>query len=168
MISFFATLLKFGQHGEKTNWTYIEMPEPIIRQLKPGIKKSFRVKGLLDEYVFSGIALIPMGGGTFIMPLKAAIIKGIKKGKGATVKVQIEVDVEYKVVPPNDLLACLHDEPEAGDFFNQLSKSHRDYFIKWIESAKTDETRNKRIVQTIIGLSKNLSYGEMIRLFKNK
>ncbi|MGV8878802.1 MAG: YdeI/OmpD-associated family protein [Sphingobacteriaceae bacterium] len=57
---------------------------------------------------------------------------------------------------------------EASGFFNQLSKSHKDYFVKWITSAKTDETRSNRIVQAVIGLSKGLSYGEMIRLFKSR
>lgn len=168
MISFSAILLKFGQHGEKTNWTYLEMPEEVIQQLKPGNSQSFRVKGRLDAYLFNGLALTPMGGGSFIRPLKAAIIKALNKGKGATVRVQISVDMDYILVPPADLLLCLLDEPEASDFFNRLSKSHRDYFIKWITSAKTDETRNKRIVQAVIGLSKGLRYGEMMRLFKSR
>ena len=31
--------------GEKTGWSYIEIPAAIAQQLKPNYKKSFRVKG---------------------------------------------------------------------------------------------------------------------------
>jgi len=63
MIDFTTTILQFGQQGEKTGWHYIEIPADIAQQLKPGNKKSFRVKGKLDHFSFSGVALLPMGGG---------------------------------------------------------------------------------------------------------
>jgi hypothetical protein len=45
MIKFTATLLKFDKQGEKTGWTYIEIPADLAQKLKPGNKKIFRVKG---------------------------------------------------------------------------------------------------------------------------
>ena len=48
-------------------------------------------------------------------------------------------------------------------FFNSLAKSHRDYFIKWIESAKSNETRAKRIVNTVNAMLRKWDYGTMIR-----
>ena len=39
MISFSATLMKFGQMGEKTGWTYIIVPKELAEKLKPGNKK---------------------------------------------------------------------------------------------------------------------------------
>lgn len=168
MISFSAILLKFIHQGEKTGWTYLEVPKSLTDQLKPGNKKSFRVKGMLDDYNFNGMALIPMGEGAFIMPLNAGIRKAIKKEKGDIVAVQLTEDHDYVVLIPLDLLACLNEEPDAYGFFQKLSKSNREYFIKWIDAAKTIATRDKRVVQTVIGLSKGLKYGQMIRMFKNK
>ena len=55
MIKFSAILLKFQEQGEKTGWTYIEVPARIAQQLKLGNKKSFRVKGYLDDYYFEGV-----------------------------------------------------------------------------------------------------------------
>lgn len=164
MVSFTATILKFGEKGEKTGWTYIEIPGDIAEQLKPGTKTSFRVKGRLDGFVIKGVSLIPMGGGNFIMALNAAMRKGVRKSKGAMVEVQLAVDKPYEILP--ELLECLADEPDAMAFFKQLPRSHRNYFSRWIEAAKTDATKAKRIAQAVNALSKQQGYGEMIRSMK--
>jgi len=162
MIQFTTTIKKFSDKGEKTGWTYIEIPAAIADKLKPNNKRSFRVKGNLDNYVFEGLALIPMGGGDFILALNATIRKKIKKQKGDKLKVSIEVD-DKPVKINAELMDCLSDEPEGLSFFNSLTPGHRKYFSNWIESAKTDETKTKRIAQTINALSKKWDYGQMIR-----
>lgn len=65
-----------------------------------------------------------------------------------------------------DFLACLQDEPAAFDFFNTLPPGHRNYFSKWIESAKTEPTRAKRIAMAVNALARKWDYGEMIRAQK--
>ena len=165
MVKFTTTILKFDKQGEKTGWTYIEVPEEVALQLKPGNKKAFRVKGNLDSYAFEGISLVPMGGGNFIMPLNAAVRKQIGKTKGAQLIVQIKVD-ENPVVPPPELLECLADEPDALKHFNSLTKGHQNYFTKWIESAKTDFTKAKRIALAVTALARKMDFGEMIRTAK--
>jgi uncharacterized protein YdeI (YjbR/CyaY-like superfamily) len=47
--------------------------------------------------------------------------------------------------------------------FESLTRSHQMYFSKWIESAKTLETKTKRISLTIQAMEKNLNFGEMLR-----
>lgn len=163
MIEFNAMILQFAAQGEKTGWSYISVPAHLAQEIKPGNKKSFRVKGLLDGFPVAGIALMAMGKGDFIMPLKAAVRKGIHKNAGAMVLVSIEEDKDFKVEIPDDLKECFDFEPEALDFFNSLPKSHRDYFIKWIDSAKTSETRANRIVNTINAMLHKWGYGEMMK-----
>ena len=163
MVEFTTIILQFGEQGEKTGWTYIEIPADIAQQLKPGNRKSFRVKGFLDALAVSGMALMPMGGGNFIMALKAGVRKGIHKNAGAMLHVKLEEDVDYKVGVPDDLQECFDFEPEAFEFFNSLAKSHRDYFIKWIDSAKTNETRTKRIVNTVNAMLRKWPYNVMLR-----
>jgi hypothetical protein len=46
--------------------------------------------------------------------------------------------------------------------------SHQVYFSKWIESAKTNATKTKRIVMALTAFSKKQGYPEMIRENKNK
>jgi hypothetical protein len=165
MVQFTATIKRFGEQGEKTGWTYIDVPAAIAEKLQPGNKKGFRVKGKLDDYSFSMIALLPMGGGDFIMTLNAAIRKGIKKQKGAKVQVTMEVDTN-EIKPPEELLECLQDEPESLEYFNSLTKGHQNYFTNWINSAKTDPTKAKRIAATLDALNKKWDFGQMIRAMK--
>jgi hypothetical protein len=168
MVQFNAMILQFGEMGEKTGWRYIEVSADIAQQLKPGNKKSFRVKGKLDSYEISGFALMPMGEGKFIMPIKLEIRKAIRKEAGAMLSVSLEEDVDYKVEVPEDLQECFEFDPEALAQFNTLPRSHRDYFIKWIESAKTNETRNKRIINTVNAMLRKWDYGQMIRAMRDE
>ncbi len=168
MVEFNTIILKFADQGEKTGWTYIYIPADIAQQLLPDNKKSFRVKGMLDSFPVNGLALMPMGEGNFIMALKADIRKGIRKGEGAMLKVSLAYDPDYKVEIPADLQECFDAEPEAFDFYNSLAKSHRDYFVKWINEAKTEPTRIKRIVNTVNAMVNRMDYGQMIRSLKGQ
>ena len=162
MIQFTTAIKQFGQQGEKTGWTYIEIPADIAEELMPGNRKGFRVKGKLDDFSIKGIALLPMGGGNFILTLNADLRKGIRKKKGAMLNVKLQVDKEgYRL--NEDFVACLNDEPAAKIFFNTLSGSHRNYFSKWIDAAKTEPTKIKRISMAVNALSKKWGYPEMLR-----
>lgn len=166
MIHFTTPILKFDKQGEKTGWTYISIPEAIAQQIKPGNKKSFRVKGKLDNYKISQVALLPMGGGDFIMPLNADIRKGIGKRKGAVLKVQLEEDkATYQM--NEAFMECLEDEPSAMAFFKTFPLSHQRYFSKWIDAAKTEETVTRRIAHAVTALSRKMNYSEMIRSLKD-
>ncbi len=162
MVQFTTTIKQFDQQGEKTGWTYIEVSSEIAEKLVPGNKKGFRVKGKLDNFSIKGIALLPMGGGNFILTLNADLRRGIHKKKGAMLNVKLQVDPEgYKL--NEDFIACLNDEPAAKEFFNTLAGSHRNYFSKWIDSAKTEPTKIKRISMAVNALSKKWGYPEMLR-----
>lgn len=168
MIRFNAIIEKFSKQGEKTGWTYVLIPAALAAKLNPGKKTSFRVKGKLDQHSIQGIALMPMGEGDYILPLKAAIRKAIHKKQGDTLSLQLELD-SAKIAVPEDLVVCLEDEPKAKTFFyDKLPGSHRNYFIKWIDSAKTEATRSKRIAMTIDALCRGWHYGQMIRASQGK
>jgi hypothetical protein len=162
MVKFTATLLKFEKQGEKTGWTYFEVPAELAQQLKPGNRKEFKVKGKLDNYSISRVSLMPMGGGPFIMPVNATMRKGLGKRHGAVIKVQLEAD-DSAFVFNADFMECLEYEQKAGEFFNTLPGSHQRYFSKWIDSAKTEPTRTKRIAMAVNALAKKWGYVEMIR-----
>ncbi len=162
MIRFETIIKKFDKQGEKTGWTYILIPAAIAEQLCPGNKKSFRVKGKFDAFAFDAMALLPMGEGDFIIPLKADIRKAIKKRAGDTLSVQLSFQPKgYELAA--DFMACLEDEPAALTHFNSLTGSHRNYFSKWIESAKTEDTRTERIALAVNALVRKMGYPEMIR-----
>lgn len=161
-VKFSATIEKFGTKGEKTGWTYVIIPADIAKKIKPGTKQSFRVKGKLDTFSIKGVALLPMGEGVFMMPLNATLRKGIGKRHGAMLQLNIEEDKSVYQLNA-EFIECLNDEPDALTFFNSLTGSHQRYFSKWIESAKTDATKAKRIAQSITGFLMKQGFPEMLR-----
>lgn len=102
MIELTGILIQFAEKGEKTGWTYLDVPAAIAHEIKPNNKLSFRVKGFLDGVAINGIALVPMGEGNFILSVKAALRKAIRKEKGAMVKMRLEVDLDFKIEMPGD------------------------------------------------------------------
>ena len=167
MLKFNTTILRFGSMGEKTGWTYVVIPADIAMKLKPGNKKSFRVKGKLDAVPIKELALLPMGDGEFIMTLNADLRKKLGKRHGANLIVQLSIDSSILKIN-DDLMECLKEEKSALDFFNKLNNSHQRYFSNWINSAKTDSTKTKRIAQCLIALSKGQHFNEMLRSIKQQ
>ncbi|HCL05567.1 MAG TPA: hypothetical protein DHW64_06215 [Chitinophagaceae bacterium] len=165
MIRFETILQQFGEKGDKTGWTYIQVPQDLAEQLQPGSRKTFRVKGKIDAFAIKGVALMPMRDGSFMLPVNAAMRKGIHKKKGAMVVVSISVDKTPPAIPPA-LKECLDDEPKAMEFFQQLTLSNRNYFIKWIEGVKNEMAQAKRIAQTIDALLLKQNFVDMMRAHK--
>ena len=163
MIHYTAIIQQFGAKGEKTGWTYVDIPAPIAQEIKANCKVSFRVKGKIDKVNINGIALTPMGEGNYILALKKELLKKLGKYKGAMVKLELEEDVDFKFEIPEDLLQCFEDVENTLEQFLSQPKSHQNYFIKWINEAKTDITRVKRLNMTVNAMIEKLDYGEMIR-----
>ncbi len=69
---------------------------------------------------------------------------------GDVVEVTVALDSEPReVVVPEVLAAALLDDPVAGAAFEALAYTHRKEFARWIEEAKKDETRQRRVVQAL-------------------
>lgn len=166
MTTFQTILQKFGEKGEKTGWTYAEIPAHIAQEIKPNTKVGFRVKGTIDAFSLKLVALIPMGEGDFIIPMNAQIRKGIRKEEGAMVTLNLEEDTD-ELPQSEELMMCLEDEPKALEAFLKMPKGHQNYYTKWIESAKTIETKTKRITMTVNGLAMGMDYGEMMRYYRD-
>jgi hypothetical protein len=166
MITFHTILQKFGEKGEKTGWTYVHIPADVAQEIKPNTKLGFRVKGTIDDFSIKLVALIPMGEGDFVIPINAQMRRGIRKEEGAMVTLNLEEDTD-ELPQSEELMICLEDEPKALEAFLKMPKGHQNYYSKWIESAKTIETKTKRITMTVHGLAMGMTYGEMIRYYKN-
>lgn len=162
MLSYTTTILIFGKKGDKTGWTYIEIPGDLAQKMFPGNKKIFRVKGKLDCHSIKQVSLLPVGNGAFIMPLNNSMRKGTGKKNGDKLEVKIEIDKSPVLISP-ELLECLNEEPEALRNFKNLVPSHQRYFSNWIIEAKTYETKAKRIALSVNALLKGYRYDEMVR-----
>ncbi len=163
MVTFKAEIEHFGRKGEKTGWFYLTVPMAIANQIKEGCRKSYRVKGKLDAVEIEGRALTPMGEGNFILPLKKSLRQELGKEVGGIVQVTIEEDTGFTIELPEDLELCLADEPHQLSNFLKLPKSHQHWYINWLNTAKTEVTRTKRIVKIVSAMDRNLTFSEMMR-----
>ncbi|MGY4383939.1 hypothetical protein ACVWYN_000965 [Pedobacter sp. UYP24] len=163
MVTFKAEIERFAEMGEKTGWTYVFIPQALANQIKPDCKKSFRVKGKIDQLAIEGMATVPMGEGDFILALKASLRKQLKKEVGAVLSLDLEEDKDFKIEIPEDLELCLTDEPALIAGFLKMPKSHQNWYINWLNSAKTEPTRTKRIVKIVSAMDRGMDFGEMMR-----
>jgi hypothetical protein len=167
MISYSTVIRKFEKKGEKSGWTYVLITESQASALISGQKTSFRVRGKLDSIAIEKTAVLPMGDGSFILPLNLKIRKALGKSHGETVRVMVETD-KRKLPLSQDLLASLKEEPSAFEHFTSLPPSHQQYFSKWIEEARTIETKTRRIVMAVMALSSKKGFGEMMRDYRDQ
>ncbi len=170
MVTFQTAILKAKQQGAAMlGWSYIEVPQTIAQQIKPDYKQVYRVRGEIDGQPFSGMALMPMGEGDYILPINGEMRKVLKKKVGDILSLRLEEDTDFKIEIPEDLEICLlDDEVDLMARFMALAKSHRNYFIKYINEAKTEPTRAKRIAMTVEAMILRIDFGAMIRLEKSR
>lgn len=66
---------------------------------------------------------------------------GIKPGDGKPVRKALAV--------PPELVNCLKKDEEAWEHWERFDHSHKKEYVEWIEDAKQDETRKRRIAQAL-------------------
>jgi hypothetical protein len=66
------------------------------------------------------------------------------------VRVTMELDTEPRTVRvPPDLRAALRDDGSADAAFAKLSFTHRREYVEWVEEAKRQASRDRRIAETV-------------------
>jgi uncharacterized protein YdeI (YjbR/CyaY-like superfamily) len=93
-----------------------------------------------------------MGGETWV-GVSALHREGAGVAAGDRIDVDLELDTAPRVVEvPPDLAAALDATPEARRTFDGLSYSNRSWHVLQVTSAKTDETRARRIARSVEAL----------------
>jgi hypothetical protein len=118
-------------------------------------KKRVKVKAWINAEPYRG-TLVRMGEPYHILIVLKEIRTKINKTFGDEVEVVLEEDIETRVVvTPPDLEQALKQHPQADSIFQQLSYTHQKEYVKWIEDAKRETTRQSRILKTIEMLEKS-------------
>jgi len=139
--TFTATIQNAGGGG-----AFVEVPFDVEAAF--GSKRP-RVKALIEGVPYRGL-LVRMGGPNHMLIILKGIREQIGKTFGDEVKVIVEPDTEERVIEiPKDLMTELKKDKVAKAFFDQLSYTHQKEYVRWVEEAKKDETRQNRIVKTI-------------------
>jgi hypothetical protein len=142
---------------ETSGWTYTIIPE-----IPPDKNAPFgwvKVRGSIDGFEIRKYHLMPSGKGTLMLFVKSEIRKKIKKQAGDSVHIILYPDKEPLEVP-EEFQLCLQDDTEASQFFNSLNENEQHQYIRWIYSAKTDQTKVDRIAKTIVRLSNHKKFAD--------
>lgn len=140
---FDAVLIK----KEGMNATFIELPYDVEKEF--GTKGRVKVHVTFDNAEYRG-SLVKMGHTCHIVGVTQKIRKEIKKGPGDMVHVVLKEDTEPRVVEaPEDFVEMLNKHTEAKKIFDSLSYTHKKGYVRWIEEAKREETRKKRLQKSI-------------------
>ncbi len=138
------------QKDENVNATGLRVPAESIAELGAGKKP--KVKITLNGYTYR--STIAAYGDVYMLPLSAEHRNAAGAQAGDIVAVTLELDLEPRTVDvPEDLTAALDAQPGARAAFDALNYSTRKEHARQVESAKAQETRERRIVKIIDSLS---------------
>jgi len=142
-LTFTTTLLK----AEGLNATGIQVPPEIVAALGQGKKP--KVKVTMNGYTYRS-TVAAYSGDVFMLPLsqERRVAAGVEAGD--RVEVTLELDLEPRTVEvPPDLAAALAEEPGARAAFDALSYTMRKEYVRQVETAKAQETRQRRIAAIV-------------------
>ena len=146
---FRTTIVRSGKTA-----TGIEVPAEIVASL--GQSKRPPVRVTINGHTYR--STVAVMGGVFMVGVSAENRERAGVAGGDEVDVELEVDTAPRVVTvPADFADALDRNPGAKEHFDSLSYSHKQAYVLSVESAKTAETRQRRIAKAISALTGSAS-----------
>ena len=143
--------------GEGDAWTVFRMPFSVEEAF--GTQARVPVKGTINGFPFRS-SLFPMGEGQHFLMVNKEMWEGAKIQEGRAVEVVLEKDTDLRAVEvPRDLMTALSQHKTARKLFESLSYTHKKEYVRWIESAKRSETRERRIRIAVARISQGRTFG---------
>jgi bacteriocin resistance YdeI/OmpD-like protein/uncharacterized protein DUF1905 len=134
---FSTSLLATGK-----NTTGIEVPPGLLEQLGAGKRPAVLVT--IGSYTYR--STVGVMGGRSLIPVSADNRQQAGIAAGDDIDVALELDTAPRHVElPADLAEALSNDDMARQFFEGLSASQKKWHVQSVESAKTPETRQRRI-----------------------
>lgn len=143
-ITFHTTVLQTGK-----NTAGIQVPEEIIEKLGAGKRPLVRVT--INKYTYrSAVAVM---GGKYMISFNPEHRKASGVQGGDETDVTLTLDLEPRTVKiPKDLKDALIRE-NALDAFEKSAPSMKKEYVRQVEEAKAQETRERRITKIVEKLS---------------
>jgi len=146
-LKFAGIILDSGSSGG----AYLEFPFDTLEVFGTNNRVPVRITFNGEPYRGS---LVRMGTKCHIVPILKSIREKIGKGIGDSVDVEVNLDEESRLVEiPNDVQVALEKDQRAKEKFSKLSYSHQREYVMWINEAKKDETRQRRIEKLMANLA---------------
>lgn len=138
---FRATLQRDGKTA-----TGIRVPAEVMSSF--GQSKRLAVRATINSYTYRSTVVVM--GGEFKLPVSAEVRERAGIAANDEVDVDLEPDTEPReVAVPPDLADALGADADARRVFDGLSVSNRKRMVLSVETAKTAETRQKRITKAV-------------------
>lgn len=145
MPTFRTTLLLEGKTA-----TGIKVPAELVASL--GSHKRPPVRVTIGSYTYR--STVAAYGDVFMLPVSAENREAAGIKAGDEIEVTIELDTEPRTVEvPNDLAAALAEKPGTREAFDALSYTMRKEYVRQVETAKAQATRERRIAGIVAKLA---------------
>ena len=143
-ITFHTTILQTGK-----NTAGIQVPEEVIEKLGAGKQPLVRVT--INKYTYrSAVAVM---GGKYMISFSPEHRKAAGVQGGDEANVTLELDLEPRTVEiPTDLKDALI-KANALDAFENSAPSMKKEYVRQVQEAKAQETRERRITKIVEKLS---------------
>lgn len=141
----FETTVEGGERGR------VFVALPFHPKTVWGNQARYYVRGTLNGNGYRGSLGVRQG--IYFMPLNKELQQSTGLKVHDPVVVTMELDEPEQLTVPTELAQQLEAVPSAQAFFDGLSAFYRNQYIEWIESAKTDETRTRRIGEVVTAVS---------------
>ena len=141
---FRTTLLQTGKTA-----TGMVVPVDVVEALGAGKRPPVQVT--INGFTYR--STIAVMGGVFMVGVNSENRAGAGVKGGEEVDVDIELDTKPReLAVPAELAAALDAEPDARRTFDGLSYSNRLWHSLQVTTARTDETRERRLAKSIEAL----------------
>jgi hypothetical protein len=134
---------------EGMNATGLPVPAEVVTALGSG--KRPKVKVHLGDYSYR--STVAAYGGMFMLPLAAEHRQAAGLAAGDEVEVTLELDTEPRTVEVPDDLAAALEAAGVREAFDALSYTMRKEHVRQVETAKAQETRDRRVAKIVASLS---------------
>lgn len=110
--------------------------------------KRFPVAATVNGYTWR--TSVARMGGEFLVGLSKAVREAAGVAAGDRVDVVLALDIAPREVEvPEALASALARDEQAREKFDALAFTHRKEYARWIEEAKREETRERRVAQAL-------------------
>jgi hypothetical protein len=144
-VTFTTTVLQ----AEGMNATGLRVPAEVVAQLSN--KKRPPVVVQLKGYTYR--STISPSGDVFMLSLSKENREAAGVGAGDEVEVTLELDTQPRTVEVPDDLGVALEAAGIRAVFDAAAPSARKEFVRQVESAKAQETRERRIAKIVVTLS---------------
>jgi hypothetical protein len=145
--TFEAPLEMHGVGKTRVIWyTVIFLPHTAATKLPLKDNPRLRVRGEINDVPFEG-AWIPAGDGRHYLIVSRALRKATAIEMGARCAIRFCIDDQDRVSMPEDLSSLLKRDKVLAKVWASLTPGKQRGYAYRVESAKTEATRTKRLVE---------------------